>query len=60
VTYCNEPLPRDAVDPDSAASRGLPMEWALRSGEGGAHCAEPPPSVKPAARTDPSDPSRDL
>jgi hypothetical protein len=29
----------------------------LRPGEGDANCAEPPPSVKPAARLDPSGPS---
>ncbi len=29
----------------------------LRPGGGAAHCAEPPPSVKPAARPDPPGPS---
>jgi hypothetical protein len=57
--------------PASARSRSAPrarraagarhevvvLPW-LRPREGGAHCAEPPPSLKPATRPGPSGPSR--
>jgi len=43
-------LARDKVGPVED------LQW-LRPGEGGAHCAEPPPSVQPAAPPGPSGPS---
>jgi hypothetical protein len=43
-------LARDTVGPVWT------LQW-LSPGEGGAHFAEPPPSVQPAARPDPSGPS---
>lgn len=43
-------LARDTVGP------AMIMQW-LHPGEGGADCAEPPPSVQPAARPDPCGPS---
>jgi hypothetical protein len=40
-----------------ARDTGLWLCRGCARGAGGAHCAEPPPSVQPAARPDPSGPS---
>jgi hypothetical protein len=56
VTHCDERVTRDAVDPPTRQRHGPSVEVGSPPGRGGAHCAEPPPSVKPAARPDPSGP----
>lgn len=54
------PLRSASAPGGSRATRGrgevVVVQW-LRPGEGGAHCAESPPSVQPDARPDPSGPS---
>jgi hypothetical protein len=44
----------------AGARHGLWSLLWLRPGEGGAHCAEPPPSVQPAARSDSAGPSTEV